>query len=57
MTRKPAVVRNRESRERKRCHGLIRTEVQVYEQDRDAVHAYAAKLRAKRQPKHQDQPS
>jgi hypothetical protein len=54
MTRKPATVRNQESRQRKKDRGLTRTEVLVYEEDRDAVHAYAAALRAARQPEHQD---
>jgi hypothetical protein len=54
MTKKPATVRNQESRQRKKDRGLTRTEVLVYEEDRDAVHAYAAALRAARQPEHQD---
>lgn len=56
MTGKPAKVRNKESRQRKQSAGLIRTEVQVYEQDRDRIHEYAALLRAKRQTASTERP-
>lgn len=54
MTGRPAKIRNKESRQRKQSVGLIRTEVQVYEQDRDRIHEYAALLRAKRQTEHRE---
>jgi outer membrane protein TolC len=48
MSKSIAAIRNAESRQRKQKRGLIRTEVQVFEEDRDAVHEYAAILRAKK---------
>lgn len=55
MTKSIAAVRNAECRRRKRERGVIRTEVQVFEEDRDSVHEYAAILRAKRLALKQEQ--
>lgn len=57
MNKKPATIRNQESRARKKERGVIRTEVKVFEEDRDAVHEYAAILYAKRLMLKQEQPS
>lgn len=55
MKGKPATVRNQESRARKRDRGMVRTEVTVHADDRDALHEFAAILNAKRQIHQQDQ--
>jgi hypothetical protein len=56
VNKKPATIRNQESRARKRERGLIRCEVQIYAEDRDAVYEFVAILRAKRQTATQEQP-
>jgi hypothetical protein len=54
MERSAAAVRNEKSRQRKRDRGLIRTEVEVYEEDREKLHEFAAILRTKREIQQQD---
>jgi hypothetical protein len=57
MSKSIAATRMQESRQRKRERGLIRCEVQVFEEDRDAVYEFAAILRAKRQTQTESMPS